>query len=421
MKEKKLVPKRRFKEFQNTDAWQQRKLGDIAYKISVGIATSSSKHFSDSQNGVPFVKNQDIKENKLNTSNLEYISKEFDKKNINKRIQAGDILTARTGYPGVSAVVPVELNGAQTFTTLITRIIKEQATPFFVSIYINSPSGMKQINGMEAGGAQKNVNAGILQKMNIALPSLDEQYKVLEFVVSLESIIALHQSKLEKTKALKSAYLAEMFPAEGERVPKRRFAGFTGEWDIIKIGDLMDVTSVRRIHQSDWKNEGVRFLRARDIVSYSKNQRPRDILYISEDKYIEYSRVSGKVEQGDLLVTGVGTIGIPFLISNNKPIYFKDGNIIWFRNQNKVNNYFLYYSFTTKGIQNYIKTIAGIGTVGTYTIENGKQTSLYLPTIKEQQAIGEFFKKLDESITNQQQKLDKLKAMKQAYLQEMFV
>jgi len=76
----------------------------------------------------------------------------------------------------------------------------------------------------------------------------------------------------------------------------------------------MPVGSVKRIHQSDWTTVGVRFLRARDIVSAYKKEDPADVLYISQKKYDEYSALSGKVEAGDLLVTGVGTIGIPYLI-----------------------------------------------------------------------------------------------------------
>ena len=108
---------------------------------------------------------------------MKYISKEFDNKNKNKRVKQGDIITARTGYPGLSAVVPKELEGAQTFTTLITRPISEMILSEYISIFINSPYGMKQISGMEAGGAQKNVNAGIVQNLLIPLPSLDEQKK----------------------------------------------------------------------------------------------------------------------------------------------------------------------------------------------------------------------------------------------------
>ena len=107
----------------------------------------------------------------------------------------------------------------------------------------------------------------------------------------------------------------------------------------------MNVTSVKRIHQSDWTNSGVRFLRARDIVSAAKNEEPEDYLYISKDKYDECSMISGKVALGDILVTGVGTIGVPYLIKDLAPLYFKDGNIIWFQNENKVDGHFLLYSF----------------------------------------------------------------------------
>ena len=114
--------------------------------------------------------------------------------------------------------------------------------------------------------------------------------------------------------------------------PIIRLCGFTGSWEQCKLGDMMNVTSVKRIHQSDWTDSGIRLLRARDIVAAAKGEEPSDRLYISKEKYEEYSALSRKVAIDDLLVTGVGTIGIPFLISNSEPLYFKDGNIIWFQN-----------------------------------------------------------------------------------------
>ena len=182
----------------------------------------------------------------------------------------------------------------------------------------------------------------------------------------------------------------------------------------------MNVTSVKRIHQSDWTDSGIRFLRARDIVSASKNEEPDDYLYISKEKYDEYSLVSGKVTIGDLLVTGVGTIGVPYLIRNSEPLYFKDGNIIWFQNGTKIDGDFFLYSFFGKAIQDFINESAGIGTVGTYTIESGKKTPISLPEIKEQQQIGAYFRTLDNLITLHQRKLDKLHNTKKACLEKMF-
>lgn len=204
--------------------------------------------------------------------------------------------------------------------------------------------------------------------------------------------------------------------------PIIRFKGFTDAWEQRKLGDMMNVTSVKRIHQSDWTNSGVRFLRARDIVATYKNEEPSDYLYISEEKYNEYSALSGKVKCGDLLVTGVGTIGVPMLINSDNPLYFKDGNIIWFQNENKINGEFFYYSFIGNLIQNFIQESAGTGTVGTYTIDSGKKTPIILPKDKlEQQQIGTYFANLDHLITLHQRKLEKLKNIKKSCLEKMFV
>ena len=205
-------------------------------------------------------------------------------------------------------------------------------------------------------------------------------------------------------------------------VPKRRFKEFknSGAWEQRKLGDLMTITSVKRIHQSDWTSSGVRFLRARDIVSAAKYEEPTDYLYISKEKYNEYSLISGKVTIGDLLVTGVGSIGVPLLITNGEPVYFKDGNVIWFKNNNVIDGNFFYYSFIHHKIQKFIKDVAGIGTVGTYTIDSGKKTPISLPIKKEQEKIGNLFKQLDDTIALHQRKLDKSKELKSAYLAEMF-
>ena len=177
------------------------------------------------------------------------------------------------------------------------------------------------------------------------------------------------------------------------------FTTSTFSWEQRKLGDMMNVTSVKRIHQSDWTDSGVRFLRARDIVAAAKNEEPDDYLYISKEKYEEYSTLSGKVGVSDLLVTGVGTIGVPYLVRNLEPLYFKDGNIIWFQNLDKIDGKFLFYSFSAEQIQGFINESAGIGTVGTYTIESGKKTPISLPNQIEQAKVGEFFQQLDNLIT----------------------
>ena len=205
------------------------------------------------------------------------------------------------------------------------------------------------------------------------------------------------------------------------KTPQVRFKGFTDTWEQRKLGALMDVGSVKRVHQSDWRDSGVRFLRARDVVADFNNEEPDDYLYIDQKMYEEYSAQSGKVQQGDLLVTGVGTIGIPMLIKSEKPLYFKDGNIIWFKNKNAIDGQFFYYSFISKGIQDFIKESAGIGTVGTYTIDSGKKTPINLPTsIDEQKEIGIYFKNIDHLITLHQRECERLQMVKKSMLENCF-
>ena len=208
--------------------------------------------------------------------------------------------------------------------------------------------------------------------------------------------------------------------AEKTNVPEIRFAGFTDPWEQRKLGELMDVASVRRVHQEDWTDEGVRFLRARDLVSFAKNESIEDPLFISSEMYKEYSAQSGKVSVGDLLVTGVGTIGVPWLVTSDNPVYFKDGNIIWFKNRYSIDGGFFYHSFTTSAIQNYINEAAGIGTVGTYTIETGKKTPIWLPSRQEQREIAAMMTHLDTLITLHQRKYDKLAQLKKSMLDKMF-
>ena len=205
------------------------------------------------------------------------------------------------------------------------------------------------------------------------------------------------------------------------REPRCFLGSFDFSWEQRKLGDMMNVTSVKRIHQSDWTDSGVRFLRARDVVAAAKNEEPDDYLYISKEKYEEYSTLSGKVGVSDLLVTGVGTIGVPYLVRNLEPLYFKDGNIIWFQNSDKIDGKFLFYSFSAEQIQGFINESAGIGTVGTYTIESGKKTPISLPNQIEQAKVGEFFQQLDNLITLHQRKCALLFSPFQAFISMMFI
>ena len=293
----------------------------------------------------------------------------------------------------------------------------------FIRTIMRSQLFADQLSAVLVAGAQPNVSSKEIDGFEFMIPkSKDEQRWIGEYFTNLDNLITLHQRKYDKLTKAKKSMLEKMFPKNGTNVPEIRFKGFTDAWEQRKLGEMMEVTSVKRIHQSDWTDSGVRFLRARDIVAESKKENVSEPLFISQEKYDEYSAVSGKVKKGDLLVTGVGTIGVPMLINSEEPLYFKDGNIIWFKNENVIDGRFFYYSFNGLNIQKFIKESAGLGTVGTYTIENGKKTPINLPPKKDEQAkIGEYFFNLDHLITLHQRKLEKLKILKKACLEKMFV
>lgn len=181
----------------------------------------------------------------------------------------------------------------------------------------------------------------------------------------------------------------------------------------------MNITSVKRIHQSDWRKKGIPFYRARDITALSKNLNIEEPIFISRDLYEEYSKISGKVQINDLLVTGVGTIGVPLLVQT-VPLYFKDGNIIWFQNSNKLIGLFFLYLFKTNTVQKYIHTTTGVGTVPTYTIQSGKNTPVYITSKKEQKDIGTIFQLIDNLISLQQRKLKLLRTLKSGLSFKLF-
>jgi type I restriction enzyme S subunit len=419
MQEKASVPAIRFAGF--TDAWEQRKLGDLVERV--------------------------VRKNTNNESTLPLtISAQYGLVDqityFNNRVASRDVSNYYLVYNGefaynkstsdgfpFGAVKRLDLYEKGVLSTLyIVFSIKDSVAldSDFLTVFFDTDRWHKGVSERAAEGARNhgllNIAAEDFLDIEISIPqSQQEQGKLGAFFKNLDHLITLHQRKYSRLCNVKKSMLEKMFPREGATVPEIRFSGFTDAWEQRKLGEIMDVTSVKRIHQSDWTSEGVRFLRARDIVSEFKNEAPDDYLYISREKYDEYSALSGKVDIDDLLVTGVGTIGIPYLVRNLEPLYFKDGNIIWFKNSGKINGGFLYYSFIGSTVQSFIKDSAGIGTVGTYTIESGKKTPIYLPSRQEQAEICAFFKDLDHLITLHQRELERLQNIKKSCLEKMFV
>ena len=197
------------------------------------------------------------------------------------------------------------------------------------------------------------------------------------------------------------------------------FLNSESELSVVNLGDVIDIASASRVHKNEWTLEGVRFFRSSDVTSnfFGKDNKPA---FISFDLYKSLIKKTGIVKKGDILVTGGGTIGIPYLIDNDHPLYFKDADLLWLKSHNVIDGYYLYSYFSSPSLQKYLTSISHVGTISHYTIEQAKATPIKLPTFDEQKKIGLFFKDLDDTISLHQQELDALKQTKQGFLQKMF-
>lgn len=186
------------------------------------------------------------------------------------------------------------------------------------------------------------------------------------------------------------------------------------EWDVKTIGDYYEVTSSKRIFQSQWRHIGIPFYRAREIVVLAENRKVDNELFIDQELYDLYKRQYGVPQAGDVLVTGVGTLGRLYVVqSNDSPFYFKDGNIIWFKNKG-YNSVLLSYLYQTGSVINQITDNSGGSTVGTYTIQNAINTKIITPNLPaEQDAIAEALSDVDALIAALDKKIAKKRLIKQ--------
>lgn len=188
-------------------SWEVVELNKIA-KCTVGIATSTTHAYCEK--GVLLLRNQNIKEGKIALNDVLYITAEFDELNKSKRLEEDDIITVRTGYPGISAVVPKELAGSQSFTTLIIRRKSEKILSKFLCYYINSEKGKTFFQSNQAGGGQQNVGSKTLESMKITIPTLLEQIQIVNILSSVDEKLEVLSEKKKHYQELKKGLMQQL-------------------------------------------------------------------------------------------------------------------------------------------------------------------------------------------------------------------
>jgi type I restriction enzyme S subunit len=202
-------------------------------------------------------------------------------------------------------------------------------------------------------------------------------------------------------------------------VPKLRFKEFDRDWTSKQLGKIIGISSASRVFKEQWQDSGVPFFRTSDVVSIFKNKE-NEKAYISLELFEELAKKSGKIKQGDLLVTGGGSIGIPYLVPNNQPLYFKDADLLWMKSSGIVEGSFLYNFFISPKFREYLKSISHTGTISHFTIEQAKATPFDYPSKEEQTKIAAFLSAVDEKISQLTQKHALLSQYKQGMMQKLF-
>jgi len=188
------------------------------------------------------------------------------------------------------------------------------------------------------------------------------------------------------------------------------------EWKTVKLGEICEVTSSKRIYQSEYVNDGVSFYRTKEVVELNNNQSISTVLFISEKRYNEIKNQFGVPQENDILISAVGTIGISWIVDKRK-FYFKDGNLLWLRKINE-NSKFIKFFLDSIFCDN---SFGHGGAYNALTIEKLKQFSIPLPPLSVQKSIVDrierLFAEIDRIETAQQELLQLVKTAKQKTLQ----
>ena len=193
-------------------------------------------------------------------------------------------------------------------------------------------------------------------------------------------------------------------------------------WEKVRIGDCCEITSSKRIFFSDYVDAGVPFYRSKEIIESANGQEISEPLFISQEKYNEIKSNFGVPQPGDMLLTSVGTIGIPYIVKGDDYFYFKDGNLTWFRKFNdRLDSQYLYY---------WVRSEQGYGvlnntTIGSsqkaLTISSLKELNITCPPIETQRRIVDILSAYDDLIENNQKQIKLLEEAAQRLYKEWFV
>ncbi len=407
MPENAKKPQIRFKGF--TDAWEQRKLGEIAETYSGGTPSVTIKKYYIGN--IPFIRSAEI-----NSKNTElFINEDALLYSSAKRVSVGDILYALYGATS-GEVGRAALNGAINQAVLAILPQKNYDSEYLMQWLCKSKF---KIIGTFLQGGQGNLSAEIVKNLNIDFPIYKEQIIIGIFLHKLDNLITLHQRKLDKLKNIKKSMLEKMFPKNGSNIPEIRFTGFTDAWEQRKLNNYLIV--------SDEKNSE-NLYKKEDVLSVSGDFGIVNQIEFQGRSFAGTSVLNyGVVHKGDVVYTKSPLKATPYgIIKTNKG---STGIVsvlygVYHTKENANADFIQVYFEQNARLNNYLRPLVNKGAKNTLLISdeealNGEVN--FAPSLNEQLKISVVFNSIDNLITLHQRKLEKLQNIKKACLEKMFV
>ena len=397
MREEKDKPAIRFEGF--TDAWEQRKLGDIG---SVAMCRRIFKHQTSESGDIPFFK--------IGTFGGEpdaFISRELfeDFKAKYPYPDKGDILISASGSIGRT----VEFTGGNEYfqdsNIVWLKHDKSIINPFLRHLY-----SVVEWAGIEGSTIKRLYNDNIL-KTEVMLPSVNEQTKIAEMLDGIDSLITLHQRKYEKLVTIKKSCLEKMFPQNGSLYPEVRFSGYTDPWEQRKFGELYEqVTQKNDLTYGIDRN-----------ITVATMQFKSEIRVTEED----YLRTYNVFLLGDIAFEGHQSKEFRYgrFVENDIGNGIVSHIFAVFRPKMKYDLQFWKYAINNERLmQPVLSRCTKASTMMNDLVATDFLAETFLvPCVEEQQLIGAFISQLDNLITLHQRELEKLRNLKKSLLQQMFV
>lgn len=393
--EKRKMPKRRFAGF--TDDWEERKAIDIA-EYSKGNGYSKSDL---TEVGTPI-----ILYGRLYTK-YQFAIDEVDTfatpKNNAVYSQGNEVLIPASGETAedIARASAVEKSGVLLGSDLNILRPFDFINPLFLALAISSGYTQKELAKKAQGKSVVHIHNSDIQEASVSYPLRAEQDRIVTVFRSLDHLITLHQRKLDKLDSIKKSYLSEMFPQEGEKKPKRRFKGFTDDWEKRKISELFKVTRGYVLAATSTRANKVD---AMPYPVYSSQTKDNGLMGYYSD-YLYENAITWTTDGAN-----AGTV-------NYREGKFYCTNVcgVLLSNEVKANQMIAeLLNIVAKGYVSY---------VGNPKLMNNVMADIEirLPSqVEERERLSCFFASLDHLITLHQRKLQKLKNIKQAYLNEMF-